>query len=179
MSDAPYAVEDLERIVGVSARTIHFWVQSGLLKGPGAGRGARYTDEHLLRLRAIQKLKSEGKSLSEIRRALRGESLATLREAVENAPRKEEVSAKELLQRWLKGRPSVAAAPADAPRALARDTLVPRHPAAAAPSKSVWERIPLAPGVELHVERPLSRPSHDLAEEVVALARRRSQEPAR
>src|SRR5215208_2505669 len=66
-----YGVDELERMLGVRARTIYFWVQSGLLEGPGAGRGARYQDEHLGRLFLIRKLRAERRPLPEIAEVLR------------------------------------------------------------------------------------------------------------
>ena len=36
---------------------------------------------------------------------------------------------------------------------------------------AVWERIPLAPDVELHVRRPLSRTAHKRVERLLTIAR--------
>jgi DNA-binding transcriptional MerR regulator len=58
---------ELSEETGIPARTIRFYISRGLLSGPvKAGRGAVYTGEHLARLKEVQKLQAEGRSLSEI-----------------------------------------------------------------------------------------------------------------
>ena len=58
--------------VGVSARTVRFYISRGLLAGPEkAGRGAKYGQGHVDRLQEIQRLQGEGLTLAEI--AARGE----------------------------------------------------------------------------------------------------------
>ena len=70
---ADYTIAELSEISGVNRRNIHFYVQQGLLSPPeGAGLGARYTEEHLLRLRAIPILRNHGLRLDEIRARLAG-----------------------------------------------------------------------------------------------------------
>ena len=72
-------IAELARLAGVTVRTVRYYVAEGLLAPPG-GAGPRrvYTDEHLLRLRAIRLLKSEYLPLPEIRRRLAGQSPAEL-----------------------------------------------------------------------------------------------------
>jgi DNA-binding transcriptional MerR regulator len=66
-----YTIADLETISGVNRRNIHFYVQQGVLPPPeGAGLGARYSEEHLLRLRAIPILRNRGLRLDDIREKL-------------------------------------------------------------------------------------------------------------
>jgi DNA-binding transcriptional MerR regulator len=68
---ADYTITELADLSGVNRRNIHFYVQQGLLPPPeGAGLGARYNDEHLLRLRAIPILRNRGLRLDEIRERL-------------------------------------------------------------------------------------------------------------
>ncbi len=70
---ADYTIAELSELSGVNRRNIHFYVQQGLLPPPeGAGLGARYADEHLLRLRAIPVLRNQGLRLDEIRERLVG-----------------------------------------------------------------------------------------------------------
>ena len=104
MGDGSYSVEDLERLLGLKGRTIHYWTQEGLFEGPGAGRGARYTDEHLAKLFLILKLREEGRSLAEIKTALKRLPTRALKSWVDLAkaePPKETATAKELITRWL------------------------------------------------------------------------------
>ncbi|HEX5418293.1 MAG TPA: helix-turn-helix domain-containing protein [Chloroflexota bacterium] len=63
-----YTIGELEELAGVPRRTIYFYVQQGILPPPhGAGLAARYDEVHLARLRAIPRLRAEGRRLDEIR----------------------------------------------------------------------------------------------------------------
>jgi DNA-binding transcriptional MerR regulator len=181
MGDGSYSIEDLERLLGVKGRTIHYWSHEGLFEGPGAGRGARYTDEHLARLFLIQKLRAEGRPVAEIKAALKRVSTTDLRLWAEQAkaePPKESVKAKQLITRWLKeGNESdvVVASRVTTPRQSWQ-----RRAVWSAMSDDVpaghWQRIPFAPDVELHVQHPPSPTSQRLVDQLVALARRLTQE---
>lgn len=63
-----YTIGELEELAGVPRRTIYFYVQQGILPPPhGAGLAARYDEVHLARLRAIPRLRAQGRRLDEIR----------------------------------------------------------------------------------------------------------------
>ena len=68
-----YSMADLERETGFNARTIRYYITEGLLP-PAHGRGpsATYDLGHLLRLQAIQSLKSTYLPLDEIKTRLGG-----------------------------------------------------------------------------------------------------------
>jgi DNA-binding transcriptional MerR regulator len=175
-----FSLEDLERLLGVSGRTIRYWSYEGLLEGPGAGRGTRYSDEHLARLFLIQKLRAEGRPIAEIKSAIKRLSVADIRALAEQAkaqPPREGVPAKQLIQHWLRdGEPRKAlVARESSASALAAASPSPLHGA----PEGHWQRISLAPNVELHVQHPLSRTSRELVDQLVALARRLSQEDTR
>ena len=71
--DERYGIDELASLVGVSRRTVRFYVQQGLLPAPlGVGRGKHYGTEHLARLRAVKALQQQGRSLDEVRRELAG-----------------------------------------------------------------------------------------------------------
>ncbi len=71
MSDASYKIDDLERITGLTRRTIRFYIQQGLLARPiGERRGAHYGATHLEALLRIRRLASEGFTLEAIRRLM-------------------------------------------------------------------------------------------------------------
>lgn len=71
MSEESYDIQELVERSGVARRNIHFYVQQGLLPPPvGAGLGARYAAEHLLRLRLIPLLRTRGMRLDQIRERL-------------------------------------------------------------------------------------------------------------
>lgn len=62
-----YSLADLCGMFGFTARQIHDFRAKGALQSPvGSGRGARYTDEHVLRLGAIKPLLESGLSVSKI-----------------------------------------------------------------------------------------------------------------
>jgi DNA-binding transcriptional MerR regulator len=77
---AEYTITELSALTGVNRRNIHFYIQQGLLPpADGAGLGARYTDEHLLRLRAIPVLRNRGLRLDAIREHMAGMDGAAVR----------------------------------------------------------------------------------------------------
>jgi DNA-binding transcriptional MerR regulator len=58
MATDSYTLNDLAEATGIEARTIRSYIERGLLPSADArGRGATYSAEHLLRLRAIQVLR--------------------------------------------------------------------------------------------------------------------------
>ncbi len=68
-----YSIGELADEVGVSTRTIRYYVSEGLLPPPvGAGPGSRYTDAHREQLEIIGRLKAQYLPLKEIRRRLIG-----------------------------------------------------------------------------------------------------------
>jgi DNA-binding transcriptional MerR regulator len=70
-----YNIETLAKLSGLTRRTIRYYVQRGLLKSPqGGGRGSYYTDEHLERLKKIQKWSEQGVPLMYMRDMLEGKT---------------------------------------------------------------------------------------------------------
>jgi len=181
MADGTYSIEDLERILGLRGRTIRYWSHEGLFEGPGAGRGTRYTDEHLARLFLIQKLRAEGRPIGEIRAAIRRLSAAELQALVEEArrqPPRRTMPARQLIRQWLQERDERredATPAAWSMGGTAQQSWSWRAPV----PKGHWQRVPLAPGVELHVQHPLSPSSEALVDDLIALARRLSKEDRR
>lgn len=69
-----YNIETLAKKADVTIRTIHFYVQRGLLPRPeGGGRGHYYTDVHLERLKQIQKWREQGVPLEKMKEEFSGE----------------------------------------------------------------------------------------------------------
>jgi DNA-binding transcriptional MerR regulator len=77
-----YAMHELQGLAGVQPRTLRYWMKLKVLAKPvGRGRGARYTDGHVLRARVIRQLRTQGLSLRAIRAridALNEEQLTAL-----------------------------------------------------------------------------------------------------
>ncbi|MFH2040036.1 MAG: MerR family transcriptional regulator [Chloroflexota bacterium] len=66
-----YTLEDLEKLSGMSIRTLRFYIQEGLLPGPDTrGKYARYSKDHLDILRFIDRLKEMHMPLKKIRHLL-------------------------------------------------------------------------------------------------------------
>jgi DNA-binding transcriptional MerR regulator len=72
-----YNIETLAKLSGLTRRTIRYYIQRGLLKPPqGGGRGSYYTDQHLERLKKIQKWSEQGVPLIHMRDMLEGKTPA-------------------------------------------------------------------------------------------------------
>lgn len=176
MPDGTYPLADLCGLADVTPRTVRYYITLGLLRSPGTtGPAARYDDGHLARLRLIRRLQREHQPLAEIRARL---AAMTDDEAVAEADAPTEPptdSALDYVRGVLGGRalrvspgglpsPPPPGSPRSMPRTLAgslRERFEAGMPLAAevlaAPERSHWERYTLAPGVELHVRRPLTR----------------------
>jgi DNA-binding transcriptional MerR regulator len=204
-----FDLNDLCERVGVTPRTVRYYVQQGLLPSPGArGPGARYDQGHLDRLSLIKRLQRQHLPLAEIRRRLEELDDAGVQALLEREPEPAQASALDYVRRVLAGDvpptapearaaaprasvppaaapmlrqapgspPAVPVPPMTAPAAAAPPEVAamaaPPLPAARTPRHSQWERIALAPDVELHVRRPLSREQNRLVERLVDAARR-------
>src|SRR5687768_1130883 len=114
-----------------SARSVRFYVSSGLLDRPeGTGTAATYNYRHLLQLLAIKSRQREGQRLETVKREM-----------------------KQLTGDLLERRVAQSLAPA---LATSADATVRRDEEGPA----VWRRIPVADGIELHV-REDSPASHN------------------
>lgn len=147
-ADKKHSIGELADLASVSRRTVRYYVQRGLLASPlGAGRGHYYTGGHLQRLLAIKLLQDRGLSLDEIERQLSGMQPGV----IESAPPP--------LRFSFDAHADAAPAPPRAPspahaRAPERDTTRDRTaaPLPALPDLSLWTRVGIQEGVELHIE---------------------------
>ena len=181
---------------GVSARTVHFYVQQGLIPPPsGGGRGARYSADHLRRLQVIKRLQAQHLPLAEIRRHLEtpppdvDESDEAWPQALIGEPESVSASATEpsadtaaayLRRVFSRTAPTRPTSPPARPDALMRratrmssptEGLAARMPPAAPTERSYWERHALTPDVEVHIRRPLTRPMNRKLELLLDYAR--------
>ncbi len=61
-------IDELADCVGISVRTVRYYISAKLLPGPGTrGRGTRYAEAHLSRLRLIRSLVDQHVPINEIR----------------------------------------------------------------------------------------------------------------
>jgi len=171
---AEYQLEELAELAGVTARTIRYYIQQGLVPSPGSGAGVRYTDTHLLRLRAIKQLQRSHLPLNVIRQQLEALDEVALQDLV--SPKSPEGSALDYVRRAL-SRDSIVVAQDERP-AAGKDAVAASIPGATPTvARSQWDRITLAPAIELHVRRPLDRESNRRIERLIELARRIFEEP--
>jgi len=172
-----YTLTELARLAGVTPRTVRYYVTQGLLPSAGQpGPGAKYGDRHLDRLRAIRLLQARHLPLAEIRRRLDSVGAEGIAAMVAEPPG-EPGSALDYVR-------AVLADPAHGPGAQwTRAPSAPLPPPAATepgtadpepsrlPERSQWERIVLAPELELLVRRPLDRRLHKRVERLIHIAR--------
>ena len=145
-----WKLEELAQQAGVSARTVRYYVQRGLLPAPVfRGRDTVYSDEHLLKLKAIRQLQERFVSLDAIQRQL------------------EHCSRDELC--------ALVAAPGTVSSHIptveyqsGRSLTTPLSPPAASPQPSGerWQRWILAPGLELHLSESADAATRRRAEEL-------------
>jgi len=188
---ARYSVSELAGVAGVTPRTVRYYIAQGLIPAPGtAGPGPKYTDADLARLRLIRRLQREHQPLAEIRARLAGLDDAAVAALVE-PPEPPKETALDYIRRVTGGHRvseasapllnrahyasaaplafTAAAGPDFAPSAPAAPALEP--PAEPRLERSQWERIELAPDVELHVRRPLARQTAKRVDRIVSIAR--------
>jgi DNA-binding transcriptional MerR regulator len=155
MDASPTALDltELADRAGVSTRTVRYYIQQGLLQEPEArGPGAHYSEEHLDRLLLIKRLQKEHLPLAEIRKAI--ESGA----AEAPAPR----TARDYIRTVL-GKQTPLEVRESAPSFSAPDDTL--------STRSQWERVTLAPDIELHIRRPLPRAVNKKIERLIDIAR--------
>jgi DNA-binding transcriptional MerR regulator len=167
-----YSLTELADLGGVTPRTVRYYLGQGLLPPVGqSGPGSKYDDGHLARLRLIRRLQAEHLPLAEIRRRLETLDDDAIRElAGEADPNPPADTALDYLRSVL--------GDASAQRSMARGVAEPvARPYATVPAPaqavehSQWERVILAPGIELHIQRPLTRAQNKGVDRLVTIAR--------
>lgn len=168
-------LRELAAAADVTERTVRYYIVHGLLAPPsGAGLGASYGDEHLRLLLAINQLKRQQVPLAVIRERLLGEPPPAADEPPARpaiSPRAagpEGQSALDYIQRALGGTSSASSAP-EKVALLSHGPGASPH--AALGQRSTWERHRLAPDLELHVRRPLTRDQQKRLERLLDAAR--------
>jgi DNA-binding transcriptional MerR regulator len=181
-SPASYDLKEICSEAGVTPRTVHFYIQQGLLPPAGfLGPGAKYNRSHLYRLRLIRLLQKEHLPLAEIRRRLEALSDFQIEELVtehHKRDRPSKSSAVDYIRGVLTGANSLV------PKAIFQNSSKHHHIAkvvledpasqnalAYVPDRSQWERVTLTPDLELHFRRPLSRDQNRKIEALIQYAR--------
>jgi DNA-binding transcriptional MerR regulator len=162
--DTTYKIDDLARAAGISARTVRYYVQRGLIPAPAfKGKDTAYGHEHLVRLRAIRKMQDaffpldaiaielERRSLDEIEKIADGKELPQLAAAAQSIPSPVEV-------------------PDHDPHKVIVITPMPSLPGSypsSKPNERSFRRIEIAPGIELTIADDAPLASRRLAEKIL------------
>lgn len=151
---------------GVTARTVRYYIQQGLLPSPGqSGPGAKYSQVHLARLLAIRSLQQLHLPLAEIRKRLESTGNTALESALAEQPRSSSVAD------YVRG--ALGAQPAQ--KASLPSAKGPRAASTAAPpraERSQWERVAISADIEIHIRRPLSRDDNRRVERLIDEAKK-------
>ncbi len=183
-NETSLSIEELAERTQTPVRTVRYYIAEKMLPGPGSrGKGAAYTEEHLLRLRLIRRLTERRAPLAEIRavmarvtgaevRALLAEEDAraqTLERATQAVSPKAYIAA---LLDQARAPQSPKKPPPDASplRMAPPDTAAPASPSVTTPM-SAWRRVELAPGVELHIQAEAEQRYRALIERVLRVKR--------
>jgi DNA-binding transcriptional MerR regulator len=151
---------DLANRSGVSERTIRYYIQFGLLPAPeGAGPKSRYGRSHLGRLRLIRTLQERHLPLNVIRKMLAQRPEREILRIAQDPGNKARASALDYVKSLLG--PEDESARFLAPQARSSG------PGDEKDVRSHWERIRVAPDIELHIRRPLSKPDNRRLEELL------------
>ena len=147
-TQSEWKLAELAEAVGVSSRTVRYYVQRGLLPAPPfRGPDTVYGEEHLVRLKAIRVLQARFLPLDAIQVELQRLSLDDLRRLADSAP--------------------TATPPEHAPPPSATAPLLASRPPP--PGMARYERWEIIPGLELHVSEAADTKTRALAERVRAL----------
>ena len=181
MTADTFDIKELCAEAGVTPRTVHFYIQQGLLPPAGSlGPGARYDEGHVARLKLIKLLQKQHLPLSEIRRQLESlDDAKVLALVSEHTSRKQsdKSSAVDYIRSVLAGTHHAASQPAADSSSRSQTAAPPleehnaTHWTHRVADRSQWEKIVLAPDVELHIRRPLSRSQNRKIEALIQHAR--------
>jgi DNA-binding transcriptional MerR regulator len=144
-----WKLPELARAVGMSPRTVRYYIQRGLVPRPQfRGPDTVYEQEHAVLLRAIKRLQERFLPLDSIQ--------------VELASRSPEE-----LRRLADGTEGVPVRP---PRSDSRAATAAAAPQPAAPRSAGWKRWELLPGLELHLAENAGAAAGELADKLHVLA---------
>ena len=198
MTTEELLIHELAERAGISVRTIRYYIEEGLLPQPSyQGKYSYYSTAFLDRLELIRRLKDSYLPLKEIRFIMNSlsdrEVQKKLKEEPLPSPRfsTQAREPQQLTKPGAKALDYIDRVMEDQSKYRTKGTIdhaqqthfqepVIVHkpavnqvaPAPAAPQAEEWQRIPLAPGVELHLRRPLDPATHSLVQQVIVYARR-------
>ncbi len=129
MPEATYRIGELAELAGVTRRTVHYYINKGLIPpAEGAGVNSYYTADHLSRIKLIRKLQESYLPLDEIRKLIKPLNRAGVEERLEQEEN--------------------AGTPFNRGLSVQEDRLEEGHEYTGSPG--LYERVVLEHGVELH-----------------------------
>lgn len=185
-------ISELADLTGVSTRTIRYYIEEGLLPQPEIrGKYAVFNDDYLIRLKLIKYLKDAYLPLKEIRKRLDMLMVPEMRDLLTRFEQ-DPVRALAELDIYPADKPVSAGLPApmmDSAQDYISQVLHKKAvglneerssfnaPAAPAPvkvnfSQESWQRVELAPGIELNIRQPQPPARHSQINELIELARK-------
>lgn len=175
-----FTMSELEEVTGTSRRTIRFYVKEGFIPPPeGEGGGAKYTDEHVLKMQAIKVMQDNHLKLKGIQEALAGMSHDEMKRFVADAGEgKGQWNAKSL-EHWV--HPSEG--PAKSSRNFSFATFVKKETPAPheqgnanilnklnrrqSPNAESWKRFAILDGVELSIREDVPAETRNLVMHII------------
>lgn len=185
-------ISELADLTGVSTRTIRYYIEEGLLPQPEIrGKYAVFNDDYLIRLKLIKYLKDAYLPLREIRKRLDTLMVPEMRDLL---TRFEQDPVRALAELDIYPADKSASAGSPAPRMDSAQDYISQvmhkkavrlnderssfnAPAAPAPvkvnfSQESWQRVELAPGIELNIRQPQPPARRSQINELIELARK-------
>ncbi len=196
MTTEELLIHQLAQRAGISVRTIRYYIEEGLLPQPNyQGKYSTYTLVYLDRLELIRRLKESYLPLREIRQIMSSLSDDQVREKLKEQPAsspkfssqqapsqpglKPGTRALDYINRLMEDQTRYKAKglPEESPPFRKnKDELLPINlpvqSQAVIPLEETWQHIHLAPGVELHIRRPLDRVSESQVQQLFSFAKK-------
>lgn len=186
-------ISELADLTGVSTRTIRYYIEEGLLPQPEIrGKYAVFNDDYLIRLKMIKYLKDAYLPLKEIRKRLDTLMVPEMRDLLKKFEQ-DPVRALAELEVYSTDKPDAAELPAplmDSAQDYISQVMHKKPvrmnneerasfnaPAAPAPmkynfSQESWQRVELAPGIELNIRQPQPTARRSQINELIEVARK-------
>jgi DNA-binding transcriptional MerR regulator len=194
-------LEDLVKLSGLPLRTLRFYIQEGILQGPDThGKYARYSQQHLDRLKLIQRLKNLRLPIQEIRHLLNNmtpEEISQIREyqdvlkpsmdmnlynhSNKSTPPAPGSSALEYIHDLERGRENINsfnfhAAKAPMPQMPIEDDYSPKiikkRETKEVKDQETWKRVAIYEGIELNVREPMTSEEEEKVKKLIEMAQK-------
>jgi DNA-binding transcriptional MerR regulator len=194
-------LEDLAKQSGLPLRTLRFYIQEGILQGPDThGKYARYSEQHLDRLKLIQRLKNLRLPIQEIRHLLNNmtpEEISQIRQyqdvlkpnmdmnsynrSAKSTPPSPGASALEYIHDLERGRDNIQ----PFIKYSTDDVMIPNNLRAVPPPRitkkqnkkevrdeETWKRVVIGEGVELNVREPMNTEEEEKVKQLIEMAQK-------